>query len=260
MAGDPHVDLVPELHNAKACHSIALALVRAHSGECRLRAGDVTLEPPIETSLNDLEYRIQVTPELARAAAAPLEQALWLQNERHYEYLRSRAPFLVRFRPQLRLAGILLSLVGLALSLLGWTMDHCRQESLPQFSVAFVVFAAVFAVLGRQPHKALRRFTRRMVTRRARRMMEQVARKAPYVIEYSLANNVLTARVEELGFSRLLDLRTIRIAVKARDFIIAFTHSYSTRQMRLFYFPSPIDRDQLLQAIGSAGAELLELP
>ncbi len=91
-------------------------------------------------------------------------------------------------------------------------------------------------------------------------MTGQVARQAPYVIEYSLANNVLAVRVEKLGFSRVLDLRTIRIAVKARDFIIAFTHPYSTRQMRLLYFPSPAQRDHLLQAIGSAGAELLELP
>jgi len=198
-----------------------------------------------------------VTPELARAATVPLEQALWLQNERLYEQLRSR--FRSRFRPRLRLAGILLALVGVGLSLLGWTQDPGGESSFPVFAAAFVAFAIVFAFLPTND-AGLRRFTRRMVTHRARRMMERVAVKAPYVIEYSLAINVLTARVEKLGFSRLLDLRTIRVAVKARNFIVAFTRPYSTRPMRLLYFPSPTERDQVLQAIGSAGAGLLELP
>jgi hypothetical protein len=220
-----------------------------------MSSGDVTLEPPIQTSLNDLEYRIDVTPELARATTAPLEQALWLQNERHYRHLRSRPLF--RFRPQLSLAGILLSLVGLALSLLGLTMDDCPKESLPQFSAVFIAFAVVFAV---PKDGALRRLTRRLVARQARRMMERVARKAPYVIEYSLANNTLATRVEKLGLSRLLELKTVRVAVKARDFIVAFTHPYSTRQMRLLYVPGPVERDQLLRAIGSAGVQILELP
>jgi hypothetical protein len=90
--------------------------------------------------------------------------------------------------------------------------------------------------------------------------MERVARKAPYVIEYSLANSALASRVEKLGLSRLLELRTIRVVVKARDFIIAFTRPYSSRGMRLLYVPGPVERDQLLLAIGSAGAQILELP
>ncbi len=187
-----------------------------------------------------------MTPELARAATVPLEQALWLQNERLYEQLRSR--FRSRFRPRLRLAGILLALVGVGLSLLGWTQDPGGESSFPVFAAAFVAFAIVFAFLPTND-AGLRRFTRRMVTHRARRMMERVAVKAPYVIEYSLAINVLTARVEKLGFSRLLDLRTIRVAVKARNFIVAFTRPYSTRPMRLLYFPSPTERDQVLQAL-----------
>jgi hypothetical protein len=210
--------------------------------------------------LNDLEYRIEVTPELARATTAPLEQALWLQNERHYEHLRSRPLFLVRLRPRVRLAGILLALVGLALSLLGWTMDDYRQEPLSQLSAVFVAFTVVFALVGERTDRAARRLTRRLVARQARRMMERVERKAPYVIEYSLANNALASRVEKLGLSRLLELRTIRVVVKARDFIIAFTRPYSSRGMRLLYVPGPVERDQLLLAIGSAGAQILELP
>lgn len=200
-----------------------------------------------------------MTPELARSAASPLEQALWLQSERPYEHLRSRFPSRPRFRQRLRLAGTLLALVGVALSLLGWTQDCRGGASFIVFAAAFAGFAILFSLFPAND-AALRGFTRRIMTRRARRMMQRVARQALYVIEYSFADNVLVARVEKLRFSRRLDIGSIRVAVKAGNFIVAFTRPYSTRHFRLLYFPGPAERDQVFKAIGSAGGQLLEAP
>ncbi len=81
-----------------------------------------------------LGYEFQMTAEFCRAAIGSLEQVLWMQNERFYRHLESR----MRFRSQLRVAGIVFSVCGSALALLGWDLRSVRM------GIATPAFICVF--------------------------------------------------------------------------------------------------------------------
>jgi len=200
-------------------------------------------------------YEFQMTPEFCRTAMAPLEQVLWMQNERLYEHLESR----MRFRSQLRRLGVVLSGCGCALVLLGWSLVPRRKVFFGGMLAAYLalLLAFVFApVLAR----SLRSFARRLVSWTAHRTMRRVASRAPYTIRYELAEGKLATHVEKLGISRVLDLRSVRTAVATPAFICAFRRPLGQRPARVLYVPGPAEHAALSAALVAAGGQLLQLP
>lgn len=199
-------------------------------------------------------YRFEVTPELARASAEPLARALWMQDERAYAASRMR-----RHRPRLRVFGVLVSVAGVALSWYGWAVTRRRGEKFVVEAALFTFFLLVFALL---PSLALwlRLLAQRLHGSRARRMMEQVARKAPYQIDYALEDGVLLARVDKLGLSPLpLPLRSVSVAIAAPQFICAFPRPHSVSGFRMLYLPGAPERAALIEGLRAAGVTLLEV-
>ena len=196
----------------------------------------------------ELEYRQEVTPDLARSTAAPLGQALWLHQQRRYAGLR-------RARPALRLAGAAVSLAGVAVCWFAWLRDPRNGDYYTGFAGVFGALALVFPLLGRlQPR--IDAFARRRIGDQARRTMEGVARLAPYVAAYRLSAGVLEARVEKLNLSVSLALRDVRFAVEAPAFICAFPRR---GRSRILYLPGPPQRGALLDALAAAGVPCVEL-
>jgi hypothetical protein len=202
-----------------------------------------------------LVYEFQMTPEFCRRAIPPLEQVLWMQNERFYRHLESR----MRFRSQLRVAGIVLAVCGLALALLGWSLAPGKKVLFAGMLATYLalLLAFVFAPLIA---RALRRFARRMVCWTARRTMRRVASRAPYTIRYELGEAVLATRVEKLGISRSLDLRSVRVGIATPAFICLFRSPLKQRPARVLYVPGPQEHASLSAALVAAGVQLLQLP
>ncbi len=201
-----------------------------------------------------LEYVFEMTPDFARAAAGPLERALWLQNERIYQRLRARMPW----RPKLRVFGVLLSVSGVALAEIGWAGSRRAGELFLAMAAVFAAFALTFA-LGPRLEPGLRRVTRRLTAWRARRMMLPVARRAPYSIRYALAGSALSATVESLKLSLQLDLRSVPVAVTTADFVCAFRKPFGSTRVRVLYLPGPAERAALVDALRSCGAAIFEV-
>jgi hypothetical protein len=202
-----------------------------------------------------LVYEFQMTSEFCRTAIEPLEQVLWMQNERFYRHLESR----MRFRSQLRVAGIVLAACGLALALYGWSLAPRKRTFFGGMSAAYVALLLAF-VLAPAMGRALRRFARRTVSWTARRTMRRVASRTPYTILYELGEAELATRVEKLGISRVLDLRCVRVAVATPDFICVFRRPLGQRPARVLYVPGPREHAALSAALVAAGVQLLRLP
>jgi len=201
-----------------------------------------------------LTYEFQMTPEFCRTAVEPLEQVLWMQNERFYRHLESR----MRFRSQLRVAGIVLAACGLILAPLGWFLAPRKKVFFGGMSAAYLVLllALVFApAMGR----ALRRFARRTISWTARRTMRRVAARAPYTIRYELGEGGLSTQVPELGISRLLDFRSVPLAIATPGFICVFRRPLGQRPARILYVPGPSESATLSAALLAAGVQLLQV-
>lgn len=202
-----------------------------------------------------LVYEFQMTPEFCRRAIEALEQVLWMQNERFYRHLESR----MRYRTALRKVGIVLSASGLALALLGWSLAPRKKVFFGGMLAAYValLLAFVFAPLIA---RALRRFARRTVSWTTGRMMRTLARRAPYTIRYELGEAALVTRVERLGISRALDLRSVRVGIATPAFICVFRRPLKQRPARVLYVPGPREHAALSAALVAAGVQLLQLP
>jgi hypothetical protein len=108
--------------------------------------------------------------------------------------------------------------------------------------------------------RALRRFARRTVARTARRTLRRVARRTPYTVRYELGEVELVTRVEKLGISRVLDFRTVRLAIATPAFICLFRRALGQRPARILYVPGPQEHAALSAALVVTGVELLQLP
>ena len=96
----------------------------------------------------------------------------------------------MRFRSRLPSVGMILSALGLPLALLGWTLAPRKRFFFASMFGAFVGLLLTFVFMS-SIAQALRRFARRAVSSRARRLMVRVAKRAPYTIQYELADGVL---------------------------------------------------------------------
>lgn len=201
-----------------------------------------------------LVYEFHMTAEFCRTASEPLEQMLWMQNERLYRHLESR----LRFRSPLRKAGIVLSCCGLALVLVGWFMAPRKKLFFGGMFAAYLalLLAFVFAPLIA---RALRSFARRTVSWTARRTLRRIANRTPYTIRYELGEAVLAVHVENLGISRVLDLRSVRVGIATPTFIGVFSRPLRQRPDRVLYFPGPREHAALSTALLAAGVELIQL-
>jgi hypothetical protein len=201
-----------------------------------------------------LIYEFQMTAGFAEAAAERLEQALWYQNERLYHSVVARMPF----RPLLAMVGRVLCVVGMALALFGWWVSP-RKDKI--FVGAFAIFGLLLLTFMNLESigGAGRRFTRRMIASRARRMMARVAKRAPYSIRYELGDNALATRVEAMGVSLALDLKQVRVAIECQDFVCAFSRPLAQNPVRNLYVPGAREHDALCAALRASGAEVVAL-
>jgi hypothetical protein len=202
-----------------------------------------------------LVYEFQMTAEFCHTAIEPLEQVLWMQNERLYRHLESR----LRFRSLLRNGGIVLSACGLALVLVGWFLAPRKKLFFGGMFAAYLALLLAF-VFAPQMARALRSFARRTVSWTARRTLRRVASRTPYTIRYELGEAVLAVHVERLGISRVLDLRSVRVGIATPAFICVFCRPLRQRPDRVLYVPGPRERAALSAALLAAGVQLIQLP
>src|SRR5207237_3557012 len=119
-----------------------------------------------------------------------LERTLWMLNDRRRHYYESRVPY----RTLLRKAGIFLSVLALALAVFGMVLTRAGTF-FSFFALAFVIAFGLFAAPGPVEHW-LRRYARRMASRRARTAVARFAARAPYTVRYQLRPGTLTADVD----------------------------------------------------------------
>lgn len=198
-----------------------------------------------------LLYEFHMTPEFARAAAPRLEQALWMQNERLYHAVEAR----MRFRRFLPPVGIALCVLGMGLALVAWWASPRKDASFVGAFALFGVFLLTFMNLD-AIGRAMRRYTRRMVAFRARKTMAQVAKRAPYTIQYELGESALATRVEAMKFSKVLDLKRVRVAIECPDFVCVFTRPLAQNPERVLYVPGAREHEALCAALAANGAEV----
>jgi len=108
--------------------------------------------------------------------------------------------------------------------------------------------------------RSLRRFARTAVSSRARRMMVRVAKRAPYTIQYELADGVLLTQVASMGISKSLDLRNVRMAVEIPAFICAFNRPLAQSPARILYVPGAPEPGALCAVLATTGTQIQHLP
>jgi multisubunit Na+/H+ antiporter MnhG subunit len=202
-----------------------------------------------------LIYEFRMTSEFAGAETGTLEQALWMQNERLHQHLEAR----MRFRSHLPSLGVVLSALGLVLALLGWALAPQKRAFFASIFAAFVGLLLAFVFIS-SIARALRRFARRMVSSRARKMMRRVAERAPYTITYELRDGVLVTGIDTMGVLKVLDLKRVRVAIETPSFICAFCRPLGQIPARVLYVPGPLEHAGLCAALAANGSEMLHLP
>jgi hypothetical protein len=154
---------------------------------------------------------------------------------------------------------MILSALGLPLALLGWTLAPQKRLFFAFMFGAFVGLLLTFVFMS-SIAQALRRFARRAVSSRARRLMVRVAKQAPYTIQYELADGVLLTRVAGMGISKSVDLRNVRLAVETPAFICAFHRPLAQSPTRILYLPGPPEHRALCAVLAATGAQIQHLP
>ena len=201
-----------------------------------------------------LVYEFHMTSDFARAATATLERALWMQNERLYIHLEAR----MRFRSRLPSVGIVLSALGLALTLLGWALAPQKKLFFVSFFAAFAGLLLAFSFLS-SIARSLRHFARKAVSSRVRRIMEGVERQAPYTIQYELTDGMLLTRVGRMVVSKPLELQHLRMAIETPAFICAFRRALAQNPARILYVPGVREHAALCAALAAAGTKIQHL-
>jgi hypothetical protein len=202
------------------------------------------------------EYSFEMTLERALLAARELDAILWLQNERLYELLRHR----MRWRRQLRVAGMVIAVFGLLLASTGAVFAPQRLRL--AFVVAVVLFVLFVAIFWRAEllEQAMRRATRRLVANRARRAMDSVLRKAPYTIRYTIESDSIGIHASELGIAAQVPFKRMRHVVVASSVVCAFEGPYRQRPLRVLYVPGPAELDLLETVLSAHQSEVVRLP
>jgi len=207
-----------------------------------------------------LSYEFEMTPERARAAIGALEAILWHQNERLYQNLCTRMPW----RQQLARVGLGLSAVGLGLSLFGVLFAPRLRLTFLATLVAFAVFLILFWKRDALA-AAMRRGTRRLIARRARRLLAPAIRHAPYTIAYTLDDDRLAIQATGptiTGTSSLpaeIPLKRVRLAIIAPSMIGVFDRPLAQRPLRLLYVPGPTELQRLQDALTRNEAEVIAI-
>jgi hypothetical protein len=201
-----------------------------------------------------LRYEVEITRERLEGATGQLEQTLWLLNDRRRQYYQSRMPY----RPLLRKAGIVLSVVAFGLAISGMLLTR-GGTFFTIFALAFLVTSGLFAAPG-PLERWLRRVARRMASRRARTGIARLSARTPYTVRYELRPGSLAADVEAHRLHLDLDLKTVRLAIAAASLVTVFNRPRPISPTRLLPVPGPAERAALCAALSSAGAEVLELP
>jgi hypothetical protein len=202
-----------------------------------------------------LEYSFEMTPERALLAARELDAILWLQNERLYDMLRHR----MRWRRQLRVAGLVIAVFGLLLALTGAVFAPPRLRL--AFVVAVLLFVLFVVVFWRAEllEQAMRRATRRLVANRARRAMNPVLRKAPYTIRYTIESDSIGIHASELGITAQVPFKRMRHVVVASTVVCVFEGPYRQRPLRVLYVPGPAELGLLETALSAHQSEVVRL-
>jgi hypothetical protein len=207
-----------------------------------------------------VDYEFHMTPERARAAVPTLEAVLWFQNERLYHDLRARMPW----RRQLRTVGLVLAAGGFGLALLGALFAPYLRLAFIATLVAFALFIILFH-RGEEIERAMRRGTRRIVARRAQRLLAPALRYAPYAIAYTLEADRLAIQASGPSLPRAagrqaeIPLSRVRLAIVAPGFIGLFARPLAQRPLRLVYVPTPTEQALLETALTVNQAEVMTL-
>jgi hypothetical protein len=198
-------------------------------------------------------FRFEMTGAEALAANTPLEQVLWLQNERFYQSVST--PMGSRERLRRFAMGLAAVALGFCTVLAVWSWPdrrYLRYGAL--FLVLFLLLRSAGAVRG-----WLRRLARWTTAGNAARMTRFVAARAPYTIEYSLTDGELTTRVENLGLVKVLALKEVRLAVVGANLVCLFQRDLAQTPERVLHLPGPTELERVRAALVAAGVEVREL-
>jgi hypothetical protein len=91
-------------------------------------------------------------------------------------------------------------------------------------------------------------------------MMARVAKRAPYTIQYELADGVLLTHVASMGISKSLNLRNLRMAVETPAFICVFHRPLAQSPARVLYVPGAPEHRALCAVLATTGTQILHLP
>lgn len=194
------------------------------------------------------EYVFTMTPEVAQAAVAPLEQALWEQNQRVFAAMQPG-------RRVLRWIGATGTLAALA-----WMAPYLWHVFDPRLAIYAGIFCALFAVFVFVPEldPLLRARARRAVRRAAERSLAPVLRRAPYTIAYALQDGRIETHAQDLGIRYVLELRGLRHAIVSGRIVCVFQRKHWPIPSRIFYAPSDEELEALRAELRGVGVEVVE--
>ncbi len=202
-------------------------------------------------------YRTDMTAELLDRAAPQIAEALGWAVERSYEARR-------RLLPVLRAVGIALAVLGVVVADAAIVLapdTRCARPRMALYYGAIPFFVIAGTIFGFLPSvtQAIRRWSRRVLERRARRLVERVKRFAPYEVDYLVSGDRIEARVERHKLVRVTNLRRIRRAVVAPDLACLFGRGVLGGLRRVVYFPDAAAREVVCEILRGAGVEVVEV-
>lgn len=183
-----------------------------------------------------------------------LHRALLVQNARWTAVVDARAPML-------RVFGVLVSLVGIGLSL--YLARRADDASWLAFAAVFAIVFVVFLNVRRLRDRirpSSQRTACRMLARTAARMLRRNLSLAPYVVDYEIEGKVLAAKAPALRFDRRAELSSFRLAMFGPGVVLLFAKTRSLRPKRVLFFEGDEAQHALRSALEQAAVAIERVP
>ena len=187
-------------------------------------------------------WTFEVTRDQVARLELELEWALQRQNARFSNAMPTQ-------RMSVNARRVLVIGLSLAIGFLSFFGMRDRDGHLGTWATVGIVFAAFTTVMGvflPQVRRWSKRTAGAMLTRRARRILRPVLRRAPYAIEYKLGADELVADIPALRMHRVLALGEPKRVLATPNLVVAFRRQHSQNPMRIIYVSD--QRDALLAA------------
>lgn len=195
-------------------------------------------------------FEFEMTAERAFAAEEPLRRVLWAQ-------LEARERWMAPKRGLVRGVAMGINTVAVGLSIYGFVLSHDGVYG--AWLATFLVTALVFYELPRLTG-AVQGWARRSLGRTAGRMLERAAKAAPYRIGYVLEPDRLLVDAAQVGVRYEVAFRGVRRVIVSEWVVCLFERRFSAIPTRVLHARDEEDREAVVAAFSSAGAEVLRVP